>query len=181
MADFIKDGSGSGCLAGVDCEHRLKVYATTESEISHESEVNKRAYSWSHSYNSGANDTVMLLKNTNSTLNLIIDKIIVSSDTTTQFIIHFPSNTTLAGTTVTGVNLNRTSNSTADCVAYGDETGNSRGNIMAQGIILNNTPAIIPVDGSIVLGVSDEIAVDFVSATTALGMVSIRGYYHEVI
>ncbi len=180
MPDTIKDGN-SGNIAGVDIENRLKVYSTMESEISHESESNKRAYSWSHSYNSSANDTVLLIKNTSSSLNLIIDKIIISSDTTTQFVVHFPERTTLSGTTVTGVNLNRATNITADAVAYGDETGNSQGDIMAQGIVLNNTPAIVPVDGSIVLGVNNEIAVDFVTATTALGMVSIRGYYHEVL
>jgi len=182
MPDTIRDGQGDGYLAGVDSENRLKAYCTAETEISHESESNKRAYTWSHSYNSGANDTILWLKNTSTTKNLIIEKIVLSSDTTTNFIIHFPSTTTSpTGTAVTGTNLNRSSNNSADSTCYGDETGNSRGIVMAQGIILNNTTAIMPVDGSIVLGVNDEIAVDFVSATTALGMVTIRGYYHEVL
>jgi len=182
MPETIRDGQGKGYLAGVDSENRLKNYCTMETEISHESETNKRAYTWSHSYNSGAGDTILWLKNTSTTKNLIIEKIVLSSDTTTHFIVHFPSETaTPAGTAVTGVNLNRSSNNTADAVAYGDETGNTQGDVMAQGIILNNTPAIMPIDGSIVLGVGDEVAVDFDSATTALGMVTIRGYYHEVL
>ena len=181
MPDMIRDGKGRGILAAVDKENRLNVYSTMEAEISHESEVNARAFTWTHSYNSGANDTILWLKNTSSTLNLVIDKIVMSSDATTKFVVHFPSGTTAAGTGVTGVNLNRSSNATADASVYGDETGNTQGAIMAQGIILNNTPAILPVDGSIVLGINDEVAVDFVSATTALGMVTIRAYYHEVI
>jgi len=44
MADQIKDGIGNGYLAAVDNEHRLEVYSTIETEISHESETNQRAY-----------------------------------------------------------------------------------------------------------------------------------------
>jgi len=182
MPDTIRDGQGHGSLAGVDSENRLKTYSTIETEISHESEVNKRVYTWSHSYNSGANDTILWLKNTSTTKNLIIEKIVLSSDTTTHFIIHFPSTTASpTGTAITGTNINRSSNNSAEATAYGDETGNTRGVVMAQGIILNNTPAIMPIDGSIILGVNDEIGIDFVSATTALGMATIRAYYHEVL
>jgi len=39
-------------------------------------------------------------------------------------------------------------------------------------------PVFIPMDGAVVLGISNEIAVDFVTAG-ALGSVSIRGYYHS--
>jgi len=76
--------------------------------------------------------------------------------------------------------LNRTTNNVAEATCYGDETGNSQGIVMAQGIILNNAPAILPVNGSIVLGINNELGIDFVSATTALGMATIRGYYHEI-
>jgi len=177
----IQDGAGSGNWQQIDSENRANVYATTESEISHESESNNRAYTWTHSYNSGANDTVLLLKNTSADKNLIIDTIIVSSDTTTKIVIHFPSNTTLAGTGVTGVNLNRSSNNVAEASAYGDETGNTQGDILGQMILLANTGAVLNINGSVILGLNNEIAVDFVSATTALGMVTIVGYYHEVL
>jgi len=181
MPEMIRDGKGAGYLAHVDKENRLAVYSTMESEISHESEVNNRAYTWTHSYNSGANDTILLVKNTSTTKNLIIDKIILSSDTTTKVVIHFPENTTLAGTGVTGVNLNRSSNDSAEATAYGDETGNTQGSILGQMILLGNTGAVLPINGSVILGVNNEIAIDFVSATTSLGMVTIVGYYHEVL
>jgi len=181
MAEAIKDGVGKGNLAKVDEYNRLRSYSTTESEISYESETHARAYTWTHSYNSGANDTILWLKNTSTTSSLIIDTIILASDTTTHFVIHFPSTTASpTGTGVTGTNLNRTTNNVAQATCYGDETGNSQGVVMAQGIILNNAPAILPVNGSIVLGINNELGIDFVSATTALGMATIRGYYHEI-
>ena len=53
-------------------ENKLRTYATTESEVSYESETNQRAYTWSNvSYNYTAGDTILLVKNTNSTDNLI--------------------------------------------------------------------------------------------------------------
>jgi len=175
----LQDATGSNAWQGVDCENRAKVYATTESEISHESETNKRAYSWTTSYNYDAGDTILLLKNTSSTLNLIIDKIMISSDTATKFIIHFPTGTTLAGTTITGVNSNRSSNNTPDASCYSDETGNTQGDIFGQGYVGAGGNALLPIDGAIILGVNNEIAIDFVTAGT-LGMVTIRGYYHTI-
>jgi hypothetical protein len=180
MPETIRDGTGGGHLAHVTSENKLRTYATIESEVSYESETNERAYSWTSSYNYDANDTILLLKNTSSTKNLIIDAALLSSDTTTQFISHYPSGTTLAGTEVTGVNLNRTSNLTAEVSCYQDETGNSRGDIEVQGFILANTSIILPFSGSVILGINSEFAIDFVTAGT-LGMVSIRGYFHEVI
>jgi hypothetical protein len=175
----IKDGVGTGYLAGVDNENRLEVYSTTETEISHESESNERAYTWQHSYDYDAGDTIILVKNTSPTKNLIIEKILISSDTTTQFVIHFPKDTTLAGTLTTGVNLNRRSNNTADAVAYCNETGNTRGVVMGQATIMANMSVFVPMDGAVILGVGNEIAVDLETAGT-FGSVSIRGYYHEI-
>jgi hypothetical protein len=180
MPDMIVGGTGNGYRAKVDRENRLLTYATTESEISHESESNKRAYTWTHAYDYDANDTILWLKNTSSSYNLIINKVGISADTTTQFIIHFPEDTTPAGTLVTGVNTNRSSNNTADALCYGDETGNTRGDIEVQGFVTANTFALVPQDGSIVLGIGNEFAIDLVTAGT-MGIVTIRGYYHEVL
>ncbi len=177
MPDTIKSGD-SGNIAKVTDDNKLRTYTTIESEISYESETNKRGYTWTSAYDYDAGDTIILLKNTSSTLNLIIDAMAFSSNVSTQFISHFPENTTLAGTVVTGVNLNKSSNSTSDSSCYGDETGNARGDIIVQGFILANTSMVLPFDGAVVLGINDEIAVDFVTAGT-MGMVTIRGYYHS--
>jgi hypothetical protein len=177
MPDTIKDGA-SGNVAGVDDENRLKVYSTTEKEISHESETNKRAYTFTHSYDYDAGDTIIWLKNTSSLYNLIIERVGLASDTTTKFISHFPNGTTPAGTEITGTQLNRSSNNSADVQCYGDETGNTQGVIEVQGIIPANTTIILPYDGSVVLGPNDEFAFDFVTAGT-LGMATIRAYFHN--
>jgi len=131
MPDFIRDGSGKGYLAHVTSENKLRTYATTESEISYESETNKRAYTWSNvSYDYAAGDTILLVKNTSSTLNLLIDKIMASGDTATTFTVHCPTCNTPTGTAVTGVNMNRTSSGVADATAKANESTNSQSNIL---------------------------------------------------
>ena len=180
MPDMIRDGTGKGFLAQVTSENKLRAYSTIENEASFESETKERCYSWTDSYNYAANDTIIWLRNDSSTLNLLIEKIVVSSDTATQVIFHSPENTAPAGTVVTGVNLNRSSNHIADATCYRDETNNVRANVIANAIIQANVPAIFPVDGAIILGYLDCLAVDFVTVG-ALGMATIRGYFHEVI
>lgn len=180
MPTTIKDGEGTSYLAHVDPEHRLNVYATVESEISHESEQNERGFTWTYSYDYSANDTILWLRNDDNDLNILIDRIVVASDVNTQFIVHFPEDTTPSGTSVTGTQLNRLSRFSADATAYGNETGNTRGTVDVQGITPANRTTVLFFDGSVILGTDNEIAVDFVTAGT-LGMVTIRGYYHEVI
>ncbi len=153
MPETIKSGD-SGNIAEVTDENKLRTYSTVESEVSYESETNKRAYTWTSSYNYDAGDTIILLKNTSSTLNLIIDAVLLSCNTTTQFITHFPKSTTLAGTVITGVNMNNSANGTADASCYGDETGNTQGDIEVQGFILANTSIVLPYNGAVILGVN---------------------------
>ena len=175
---IINDGTGSGNNAKVNEHNMLRVYAETETEASHESEAHGNCYSWTHAYNYDAADTILWLRNDHTSLNLIIDKIIVAGDTATQFTVHSPADTIAAGTAVTGVNLNRGSGKVALATAKGDETGNTQANEIANGFIGANGSAVLPLEGTIILGYLDELAVDIVTAGT-MGAVTIRAYYHE--
>jgi len=179
MPDMIKDGKGSGFLAQVNDENKLRTYSTTESEISYESETNFRSYSWTNvTYNYTAGDTILLVKNTSITANLIIDKIVVSGDVETEVVIHSPTCTTPTGTAVTGVNLNRTSSLTASATAKANESTNSQANPIWKGRIDGNSTLNIELHGSIILGLNNCIAIDFTTVGSACN-VTILGYYHS--
>lgn len=179
MPDMIRDGKGKGFLAEVDLENRLKVYSTMENEISYESEINKRSFSWVASYNAGDADTVIWIKNTSTNKNLIIDRVILATDVATWAILHSPKGTTAAGTIINSVNTNRSSANTADASAYQNETGNSQGDIIAKVLLTAGVTTDFPTNGGIVLETSNEIAVDFVTGSTVLMSATIIGYYHE--
>jgi len=179
MAEMIRDGVGKGYLAKVTNENKLLAYCTTESEASYESETNHRCYSWTNAsaYAAGAADTVLLLKNTSSTLNLIIQDFYVQSSAATEFVIHSPTCDTPTGTTIAGINLNRTSSLAADATCIQDETTNTQANVIYRGYVAANVaPFQMPEQGIIILGNNNCIAIDFMDAATA--RCTIIGYFH---
>ena len=168
--------SFDGNLAIVTPEGKLKTFSTTETESFYISKTNGEAYTWSVAYDYAAADTLIWLRNDSTTKILIIETIILSSDTATQFILHFPVNATPAGTAVTGVNMNRGSVNVAEATCYRDETNNTQANVIHQGIIDANATIVVPVRDSFILYHNDCVAVDYVTAGT-LGTVTIKGYY----
>lgn len=136
---------------------------------------NGNAYSWSNvNYDYDGADTILLVSNSHQTLDLVIEEIQISSDTSTEVQVHCPAYPTLAGTAVTGVNLNRTSSNVALAEAYADETGNTQANVIARTYVLANVANSPPIQ--VRLGYHDCVAVDFVTAGTG-ACVNIIGYY----
>jgi len=176
MGFSIADGTGGGTQATVTHDNRLETTARTSPRIAYISKDDGLSFTWSHAYDYDANDTILLVSNSSTTKNLSIHTIAVGTDTATRFTVHSPAYPTLAGTLVTGTNPNRTSGAVADAEAYGDETGNTQGDIIFNGMLIGTGTAIIAPEGSIILGYHDCIAVDFVTAGT-MGTVTITGYY----
>ena len=174
----IEDGKGTGRRAQVNAENQLLVNAITQTELEHESEDNGTAYVWSSdSVNPGADDTVILLKNTSDT-NLHIDSIEIAGSTTSEYTVHLPtSEVTVTGNTITGTNLNTSSSNVADASAATIETNNSQGDVLRSVFILADNTLRIPLDG-VILGKNKSIAVDVVANTT-LSSVSITGHYQD--
>lgn len=142
------------------------------------------AYSWSNlTYDPDAHDTILGVENNSSTQDLVIHEIQVSGDTATQFVVHTSSAVTMAGTAVTGVNLNRNSNNTASATAKADETGNGQQAASYTGRLFTGRIAAdghegIETDDAIVLPNDHMIGVDFTTAATA-GNVTIIGYFRD--
>jgi hypothetical protein len=174
----ITGGDGKGIDLHVTEEHQAKVVAEVHPEISHHSRVSENAYSWTNAtYNYTAADTILAVKNTSATKNLYITKIEASSDATTNVQVHIiTASYTDAGTAVTGVNMNANSTNVADATAYGDETGNTQGNIVAHKVALANTTAEFNFDGALILGRNQAVGVDFVTVGAAC-YVTIYGFY----
>jgi hypothetical protein len=119
----------------------------------------------------------LLVCNKSSTKLLYIEKIIIGSDTAlTRFTVHSPVFPTLAGTLITGTNDNRLSGNLADALAYEDETGNTQANVLHQGILPAGGMADLIIDGRIILGFNQSIAVDFVTEVT-MATCTIIGWY----
>jgi len=181
MGIQIEDGKGSGSRCRVDSDNRIRAYSVVEPEIAYASEENGEAYAWtSVTYDYGAADTILLVKNTSTSKKLIIDSIVMTSDTATIAHIHVPACTTPTGTAVTGVNLNTSSNNVAEATAKTDETTNAIGvvGIVATVVLEADKTFTHDTRGTIVLGTNKCVAVDYVTDGTA-ATVTITGYYHS--
>ena len=119
-----------------------------------------------------------MVKNTSTTQKLYINSIWLSSDVETRAVIHCPTTEfTDAGTSVTGVNWNRTSGNVAAATATRDETGNSQGDIVWTGeIAILGEPYVVRMHDAIVLGQGDSIGVDYVANAGACDVV-IFGFF----
>lgn len=179
MSNVIKDGKGTGYLAEVTDEHQLKVYGTFENLIAYESNENQRSYTWSHTYDADAGDTILWLRNDDPSFNLVIHNIILYTDNSSQFVIHFPANVVPSGTAVVGTNINRTSSNLALATCIGNETVSVQGDIAAYATCPSGQTMFLPVDSSIVLGYLNCMAVDIVTASTSVCSAVFTGYYHR--
>jgi len=178
QALMIEDGKGTGTRAEVNIENQLVVSAITSTELEHESESNGQAYSWTtDSIDIDAGDTVLLIKNTSDT-NLHIDTITMSGKGVASWVVHLPtSEVTLAGNTITGVNLNTSSSNVADAGARSDETNNVQGNILYSIHILSSDVVTVNLDG-LILGKNKSIGVDQ-TENLERASATFRGHYQD--
>jgi hypothetical protein len=179
MQSIIIRGASDSALAEVE-NGALKArrYGEWEKAV-----ADGRAFSWSNAtYDYTAKDTILAVENNSATHDLKIERIIITGSTATQFVVHAASGVTMAGTAVTGVNLNRNSGLAADATAIGDETGNAGADTytyrLITGRFANNGIVDLSVDGAIVLPNDHMIGIDFTTDGTAANC-TIWGYYVE--
>lgn len=182
MSDAVIRDPSTGLAANVTNVHEtghLFMRAMSSPAIQHISRHGELAFSWtSTDYDYDAGDTILLVQNTSSTSTLYITDIYMYTDTATLATIHATDGATftLAGTSITGVNLNRKSGKVADASAFRDETGNTQGSVILNVRLGTNAMNHVTFEGALALGNANEVAVDYVTAGTA-AVVTILGYY----
>lgn len=176
---IITGGTGKQNAAEVNDDFQLVVKAIMETEAQFISGEKGEAFSWaSDTYSAAQDDTILLVKNTATDKELHIEAIWVSANADTRVLVHLPTaNVTVAGTTITGVNLNTGSSNVAEAEAARDETGNSLGDLIWSGEIQAiDLPYKLPLQGVLILKKNKSVGVDFTVAATACD-VTIMGYY----
>ena len=179
MSIQVGDGKGSGSLLEVK-KNRGQVDAQIESAFEKHSRQGQ-SYSWANvGYNMDAADTILAVRNISPTRNLHITRVTLHSGLA-NFAQHHVTqgSAALAGTPVTGTNLNFTSGNVAEVDAQADETTNS-----SQGTLIGSTAleALIEYEidweGALILGTNDSYGIDFtIDDTTSLPRITIYGYF----
>ena len=192
MSDQIQIADGTGDVnvkAKVNSDNQLHTFNIEHSAM-YEASLDGGAYSWtSITSDIDTGDTALAVKNTSHTRKLVIQTIYVYGDVPTLMKVHCPVPVTLAGgAAVVGVNLNRGEAATlAPAIARSDETATTfaAGNVIftaatnettgdQYGVILS--PFL---DGAVVLGFDDIIAVDVIGEVAAYEC-TIAGYYVDL-
>ncbi len=180
MTLFIGDGKGSGGGNWAMKVNRGQVDADIHTALEEHSEKGS-AYVWhAVSYSFSGADTLMAIRNIHPTKLLHIDKITVSTQAATQIQFHLTAGSAaLAGTVVTGFNLNRASGNVAQADARVDETTNS-----AQGTrfltleTLALTTLQFDFEGALLLKLNDAMGIDGVDAGTAFEL-AVFGFFND--
>lgn len=174
---LINDGTGKGYKAKVNEDNRLSVESVILSTLQNKAEIEGMAFSWSNiSYDYDALDTILLVKNISDVYNLHITKVIFAGDATTEIVVHSPICAVPTGTAVVGTSLNRNMNKIASATSIADETTNTQANVILRARMLANVQFMIDLEGAVILGRDQCIAVDFTDAGTACN-VTIFGYF----
>lgn len=173
----ILDGKGGGGLVEVT-GNRLQVDSDSHDSLQAHSEEGD-AYAWSNvTYNMTAADTIIAVRNTSADKNLHITRVYMSSDTVQVAAHHVTSSSAaLAGTLITGVNLNFSSGNVAEADARGDETTNSsQGDLILRTEMLAAVTAIVDFNGGLILGTNDAYAIDY-PTDAAIVYITIWGFF----
>ena len=177
---IINGGTGNGYSARVDNENRLFTFAVMEQNYTHRAHQGY-AFLWTATADWGADKNALFLRNDDTVLGLAIRGIAVSPAAAAQFEIGYGTGNTVAGTTVTGSNLNTSSGRVA--LATGRHT-NTNCDAMAGLTVIHTfwsgvQNTIIPFDSALRLGYLDEIGVGIITDVGS-STVTIFGYYVDV-
>jgi len=183
MSDFIRDGSGSGFLAEVDSENRLRVRSDSIRFATHVNETEGEYYTLTISNTAtAADDCIGYVKNTASK-DLHIESIFLFSAAATLLSIKLKdTGTPDTPATLTPVNCNSGSNNEADGTFYSgvelDKAGALSGGVTvlnwytgaSDGKLLDFFPHVIVV--------SNGVATFYVNQNTQAVIIGLGMYYH---
>ena len=180
MAQTLKGADSRG--TGIESTARGQMKSQTESLSGlQQAALRGDAYSMTNvTYDYDAADTILGVENVSTTRQFHVDHVVFSGSTASVVTMHVvTSDVTMAGTAVTPTNLNtRSGNSGSDLSVKADETGNTQGSKVWEGLMPAALSQTVHFGGSVILGASKMFGVDYVTdGTTAY--VTIVGWFED--
>lgn len=157
------------------------VRAITEPAMEHVSAQESGAFSWVSAFTTGGTDvTVLTIENINTSKDLVIERVLVGSDTNTVFKMGHVTSGTPAGTALTPVCLNRDGPKTSQDNAFGNAavTGSVVLSMMGCRRVPANDSQELYTEGAVILGNGDAFGIEC-TANASID-VTILGYFSEI-
>ena len=150
------------------------VEGISKSDLEFHSIKEEQAYSIVSQHTTvGADEEFLYFKNLSSDSLFIVDSIVVCAGVNTTFTMFKVTSGTAAGTDIEPLNLNLGSGNTADMTVYGNEqvTGSLSGDTILIELVTANNSEILDLQGGLVLGKNDQVAITSSTAGTAYATV----------
>lgn len=161
MSILIQDGTGTGVLAKVTADNRLRTDGVSEGPLEHASDLGDAAFFYS-SYSATAADEIISIKNGESAKQLHLTRMLITATGEALFTIFEVTSGTAAGTTLTYQNPNLDSGTINSGTFFGNAavTGSLSGNtLFTVGVSAASVQADIFLEGAVILANGDEIAI----------------------
>ncbi len=190
MPDMIRDGRGSGRLAGVTEAKQLMTQAECQELIFHQSINHGLTFTLaqlaSQAVGASGEEVLCHIQNTSSTKYLCISHIHVPAYDGHGFVrVYVASTYSSGGTAYTPGNHNRQSGKVAEATVYasnGSLAVSGGAQVCTKGLSPECPTADMSFNGSIILGLNDTVDVRFLEqagATPAVGL-CVEGYYIDI-
>jgi len=160
---IINDGKGSGRSVSVSNNNRLDTSARSASRQYYESRDEGQVYTATYiDAGAVANEETAYIQNTSTVKDMVIDQIFIAPDTASQWTVKFVTGTG-SGTTVTPVNMNKSSSNTAvvNCLGgVGGVTGLTDDGVIGVVWTPANNTSLFDSNEAIRLGQDDALAIE---------------------
>ncbi len=178
MSILIQDGTGTGILAKVTEDNRLRTESISEGPLEAASQIGNAAYFYS-SYAATGGDEVISIKNGEAEKGLHITRILITATGEALFTVFETTSGTAGGTTLTYQNPNFDSGIRNNGTFFGNAavTGSLTGNILfTVGVSGASVQTDIFLEGSLHLSNDDEIAITCDGSVTIY--VTVIAFWH---
>lgn len=158
----------------------MQVDAVTLDKIGEISKEENLAFSWASRYLVAEGSSIIFLKNTSTTKNLIIEDIHVGGTAAATWEL-WTSTAAGAGTVISGTNLNRNSSNLPEASAFGNANITSNGSESLVAYIKHQANGLSHFEfrDALILGQNDGIMVkkQLTPADTVSGICGVAGYF----
>ena len=161
MSILIQDGTGTGTLAKVTTDNRIRTDGISEGPLEHASNLGDGAFFYS-TYSATAADEILSIKNGESEKELHITRMLITATDEALFTVFEVTSGTASGTTLTYQNPNLDSGTQNNGTFFGNAavTGSLSGNtLFTVGVSAASVQTDIFLEGALILANGDEIAI----------------------
>jgi len=179
----IEDGKGKNGDMSVSKSQRGDVSARSAPRAMYSARDEGLSFAAIYHFTAAAGEYVAYLKNTSSTKNLFLHRLVIGGVNSVLWKLFFVTGTAAAGATVTATPTNKAKSIPAEVIAMDGDTAITGLTVDGQFAAIRSVAAkdsVEEFDGTIQLGPGDALAVEYDTGTGGIGEVSLHFHLEDL-